>query len=390
MRNSPPTDLTGLTALRGLAAWWVVFYHFAPFLYTHLPLNIWLVAKKGFLAVDLFFILSGFVIFYSYQHSLSANVQSLRTFFVKRLARVYPLHFFFLGAYLILTVMLLIFRNTPPDPLTFSPTQFGLQLTLLQAWGFAENAGLSWNYPAWSVSAEFFAYLLFPIFLLVLKPQKWPTALLIGAILACTAGLIGYYFAIGICPGSVATNAVSVTTIPDICSLNRKIDATALFRCASQFFIGVCLCVLYFRATGWREFIGTLSCIAGVILLITGIALHWDDVYFATIGWTLLVFGVACEPIMVRKVLCHRSLIWLGNISYATYMCHALARVIFKMLFVSATNNPAVPFYAPLWSIIFTFVGILVVSHFLYNLFERPAQRAVLSRLLPKRIGAHS
>jgi peptidoglycan/LPS O-acetylase OafA/YrhL len=390
MRNTPQTELTGLTALRGIAAWWVVFYHFAPFSYAHLPLNIWLITKKGFLAVDLFFILSGFVIFYSYQHSLSADVRSLRAFFVKRLARVYPLHLLFLMMFLILTVSLQILRNTPPDPLMFSPAQFGLQLTLLQAWGFAENAALSWNYPAWSISAEFFAYLLFPIFLLALKPQKWPTIVLIAAILACTASLIGYYFAVGICPGSIATTSVSVTIIPEICSLNRKIDATSLFRCASQFFIGVCLCVLYLRIAGKREFIGALSSGAGAILLITGMALHWDDVYFATLGWTLLVFGIACEPIIVKKILCHRSLIWLGNISYATYMCHALARVIFKILFVSATGNPAVPFYAPVWSIILTFVGILVVSHFLYYWFERPAQRAVLSRLLPKKTGAHS
>jgi peptidoglycan/LPS O-acetylase OafA/YrhL len=390
MRNTPQTELTGLTALRGLAAWWVVFYHFAPFSYAHLPLNLWLITKKGFLAVDLFFILSGFVIFYSYQHSLSADVRSLRTFFVKRLARVYPLHLLFLMAYLVLTFTLLVVRNTPPDPLTFSAKQFGLQVTLLQAWGFTENAALSWNYPAWSISAEFFAYLLFPIFLLVLKPQKWPTVALCLVILACTAGLIGYYFAIDICPGTVPTNVTSVTTIPNICSLNRKIDVTSLFRCASQFFIGICLCVLYVRATTRREFIGMLSCFAGVIVLVMGIVLQWDDVYFATIGWTLLVFGIACEPVIVKKILCHRSLIWLGNISYATYMCHALARVIFKILFVSATGNPAVPFYAPVWSIILAFIGILIISHFLYNWFERPAQRTVLSWFLPKKIGAHS
>jgi peptidoglycan/LPS O-acetylase OafA/YrhL len=382
MPSNLKIELTGLTALRGLAAWWVVFYHFAPFLYAHLPVNIWLISKKGFLAVDLFFILSGFVIFYTYQHSLTANSQSIRNFFVKRLARVYPLHLLILLGYLGFVLVLYFAKGVVPDASSFSLTQFGLQLFLLQAWGFSEGAAFSWNYPAWSISTEFFAYLLFPIMLLWLKPQRWPTLFLVAGIGMTIVALILFYFALGICPGTMVSDQIQVVSTPKICSLNRMIDQTSLLRCALQFFIGVCLCVLYLRSGAQRARWGFISLCLGIACLILGIWLRVNDVYFATLSWALLVFGVAVEPWLVKKILCHRPLVWLGNISYATYLCHALARDVFKLVFVKATGDPSVPFFAPLWTIIFVFIAILVASHLLYRLFERPAQKWVLRRFL--------
>ncbi len=386
MAGNPKIELTGLTALRGLAAWWVVFYHFAPFTYAHLPLDIWLFSKKGFLAVDLFFILSGFVIFYTYQHSLTANKHSIRDFFVKRLARVYPLHILILLSYLGFILALYFARGVVPDAGSFAPSQFGLQLLLMQAWGFSDGSALSWNYPAWSISAEFFAYLCFPLMLLWLKPQRWPTLLLVSVIALTTAAVTLFYFALGICPSPPVADQILVASAPKICSLNRMIDQTSLLRCVLQFFIGVCLCVLFLRSGAYRARWGLMCLSAGLTLLIFGIWLEISDVYFASLSWTLLVFGVAAEPWPVKKILCHRPLVWLGNISYATYLCHALARDVFKLVFVQSTSDPFVPFYAPLWTIIFSFAAILIASQLLYRRFERPAQKWVLQRFIASQV----
>lgn len=381
-------QLDGLTAIRGLAAWWVVLYHFAPFTYAHLPMDVWLLTKKGFLAVDLFFILSGFVIFYTYGQTLLPTWRSLRSFIVKRLARVYPLHLLLLFGYLGFLAVFYVLKHKIVPGHSFSASHFMLQLGLLQAWGFDEGAALSWNYPAWSISAEFAAYLAFPLVLFFLKPQTWPAWALLAMIAALTMVLIGYYFQLGVCPSPAMPVDISPVLAPKICTLNREIDATAVVRCILQFIIGMALCILYLRSAARRSWLGPATLGAGLLILVAGAALRWSDVYFATAGWALLVFGIACEPWPVRRLLCNRPLIWLGDISYATYMCHALVRDVYKLLFVRATGDPMVPFYAPVWTLMLAITAILLLSWGLYRLFERPSQKWVTRIGLPAKPAA--
>ena len=86
-------DIRSLTGLRGVAAWWVVLYHFNELL----PVSVhgWPTALlgRGYLAVDLFFILSGFIIAYNYLDGFSAfDPRKYLHFLGVRIARIYPLH----------------------------------------------------------------------------------------------------------------------------------------------------------------------------------------------------------------------------------------------------------------------------------------------------------
>jgi peptidoglycan/LPS O-acetylase OafA/YrhL len=377
-------QLDGLTAIRGLAAWWVVFSHFTPFLYDHLPLDVWWLAKKGFLAVDLFFILSGFVIYYTYHQTLVPTATSVRNFLIKRLARVYPLHLLFLLAYLGFAASLFFLNGEVAADDKFSPKYFLLQLGLAQTLDFSLNALLSWNYPAWSISAELFAYLLFPPLLFFLKPQRWQNGALVMAIIGLIGLVIAYYFALGICPTDPTLPLGSPIQVPQTCTLNRDIQLTALPRCIAQFSIGICLCILFLRTSAHRRNLGLFCLIGGLVVLAGGALLRWDDVYFVTFGWTLLVFGIACEPAPVKYLLCNRPLLWLGEISYATYMCHALIRDMFKLVFVQDTGNPMVPYYAPVWSILVAFLVILLTSWAVYRVYERKSQKWIQNRFLQK------
>jgi peptidoglycan/LPS O-acetylase OafA/YrhL len=288
--------------------------------------------------------------------------------------------------YLALVVGLVWIKNINMDPEKFSAQHFTEQIFLIQAWGLKAGSALSWNYPAWSISAEFAAYLLFPVLLLLVAPQRWPAWALLITIAALIALLTGYYHWLDICPTAADADAnAAVILSPQICSLNRAIDLTAVPRCLAQFAIGMCLCILYLRTEAARHRLGGPVLLAGVLLLLTGAALRWDDVYFAPLGWTLLVFGLACEPKPVRWLLCNRPLLLLGDISYATYMSHALVRELYKFAFVQSTGDPYVPFYAPGWTLIFIFCCILLLSWVLYHWFERPAQRWVQRIFLPKR-----
>jgi peptidoglycan/LPS O-acetylase OafA/YrhL len=153
-------QIRALTGLRGVAACWVVVYHlvgyeaYAP---TGLAGNF---IRHGYLAVDVFFLLSGFVMALSYWQLFDRNpsIQTYAVFLLRRLARLYPL-------YAVIIAVMLVLQIAGVSH-ALSRTDFGAplmeNLLLVQAWGF----GNSLNAPAWSISTEFAAYLLFPLILL--------------------------------------------------------------------------------------------------------------------------------------------------------------------------------------------------------------------------------
>ncbi|MET4763192.1 acyltransferase family protein [Bradyrhizobium ottawaense] len=124
------------------------------------------------LFVDMFFILSGFVISYSYP-SDARGVAAYSRFMIRRIARIYPLHLLSLLIFVVLIGVGLerTARSTPLD--------FLYNLLLLQAWGVTDH--LSFNSPSWSISAEFFCYLIFPLLMLLARKMQ---PIVLGAIVA--------------------------------------------------------------------------------------------------------------------------------------------------------------------------------------------------------------
>src|SRR5258708_21739589 len=113
------------------------------------------------LLVDMFFILSGFVISSSYP-AKSTGTQSYFRFMIRRVARIYPLHVLTLFLFVGLT-LLGIADSTLTS--TGNLSDFFYNLFLVQAWGVTDH--LSFNSPAWSISAELFCYILFPVLMLI-------------------------------------------------------------------------------------------------------------------------------------------------------------------------------------------------------------------------------
>jgi peptidoglycan/LPS O-acetylase OafA/YrhL len=135
LEMSQRTEISALTSLRGVAALTVLIFHVVP-------------DFRGYLAVDLFFLLSGFVLTHVYR-GFELTRQSYFNFLKARLARIYPVH-------LMILVVLLPMLNTRPD---FSSGGLLSSLFLMQSpWH-----SISWNYASWSISAEWHCYLLFPI-----------------------------------------------------------------------------------------------------------------------------------------------------------------------------------------------------------------------------------
>ncbi len=173
---APAGQLPSLTSLRGLAALWVVLYHFSVQCFPNLDATPYThIIHKGYLAVDLFFMLSGFVMTHVYHRAFSESVtRHYRGFFVARIARIYPLHVLILLLFVATAVASQWTTGTATIgsirdiPLQGSESVSALVANLFMLQGL--DAGkLSWNYPAWSISVEFMAYLLFPFAL----PAIW-------------------------------------------------------------------------------------------------------------------------------------------------------------------------------------------------------------------------
>ena len=348
MSAKPPSspgsgaDLLPLTAARGIAAWWVVLFHFRAFLAPWLPPQVVAFLGEGNLAVDFFFILSGFVIYLNYAGRVS-GWRSAGDFLFRRFARVYPLHLLMLlgfAAYFGAAAL-----SGPERLWDYRPGYFLASLFLVQNWGFAGHLG--WNVPAWSISTEAFAYLLFPFLLLVLAPARRSGAFLGGAVALLGLSVPAFFLAFG-------------HDFPD------AVPATGLFRCVVQFAMGALLCELYQRMARCERLAVPFAA-AAACLVIACIAI---SALLVPLLWASLIMALALAP--RRNPLSWGPLVWLGEISYATYLCHYLALVVWKYLFVQA-GVPVPPALLAAY-----LAAVLIGSALLYHGFERPAQRRML------------
>ena len=192
MTAAPAPRLEALTGLRGLAAWYVVFYHIRLTLTDLLPAPVVAALAKGYLAVDLFFMLSGFVLWLNHGARFARPDAALvGRFWWRRIARIWPLHAVVLAGFCgFVALLVLTGRDRSGYPLHELP----LHLLLVQNWGFTPQ--LTWNHPAWSISAELAAYLLFPL-VAWLTRRDWSPAALLGWLAVLLAALHALFAAGG-------------------------------------------------------------------------------------------------------------------------------------------------------------------------------------------------
>ena len=205
---APSGELRGLTGLRAVAAVWVVLFHFH---FTPLPGVAEAVAvlgplvTAGALGVDLFFVLSGFVIAYTYLDRLgpALRVRDTARFVWARACRLWPayvvvLHLF--GVWLIARAVAgsdgeIAFQAVQP---VLDVGQYVQQLLMVQLWDDPYFDGASWVGSTWSISAEWLAYLLFPVAALVLfRMRRLPAAVLVCGALALMTPMAWAYLSAG-------------------------------------------------------------------------------------------------------------------------------------------------------------------------------------------------
>lgn len=345
-RNDGPGHLDALTGIRGIAAWAVVLYHIRLSLTGLFPPEAIAVMARGYLAVDLFFILSGFVIWYNYAERLrDGGGAETRLFLWRRIARIWPLHAAILLAMAgFVAVLALTGRSTAGYPLGELP----LHLLLVQNWGF--TPALSWNHPAWSISTELAAYLAFPLIVLAADWQRASTALLVGIALALLAAIHGLFAAHG------------------YTALGYGIERLGLWRCLAAFMLGNIMCLLWQR---WRSaaFGGLLAGLACLGVIRAGLGLGLPETAFAPAAFLTGLLALALGRGWLVRLLASRSLVYLGEISYSTYLAHFFLFILWKIAFVDASLQLG-------WAGLAGFLAlVLATSAALYHGLEKPAQR---------------
>ena len=179
-----------LTGVRFIAAAWVMLYHYQPALAASglLVPVLHEFLRLGSVGVDLFFALSGFILTHTYLTRLGPRLTGAGSlnFWWLRLARVYPVYFLMLNvAGLAALAEGVVTGEGRRDWMTFP--SYLQQVFMVQEWGPDPQRG--WNFPAWSLSMEWLAYLFFPLLVLLLwrlRDRFGPWALAGLAFLALT------------------------------------------------------------------------------------------------------------------------------------------------------------------------------------------------------------
>lgn len=346
MTQPAAPQLNALTGARGLAAWFVVFYHVRDAFSDAVPLAVIDVLAKGYLAVDFFFVLSGFVMWLNYGRRFEADgLSATRDFLWRRVARIYPLHFVVLTGTLLLVAALAATGRY--DAIRYPMWELPLHYALMQNWGFTSS--LSWNDPAWSISTELAAYLLLPVASLALI--RLPKRLLfdLAAIGLLCAGLWLFL------------------DLRNAAHLGDGIASNGLVRCLAEFLCGVFVCRIWqqHQSNAMRIASG-LAAPSLFVMWLAGLA---GEMVIVPALFSVLVLFLALTSSWKANPLASAALVYVGDISYSTYLAHFMLWVVFKLLFVTDAHS-----VSGLLMVGF-FLLTFAVSAALYHLVEQPGRR---------------
>jgi peptidoglycan/LPS O-acetylase OafA/YrhL len=376
-KPAPPKDENGfprrlflLDISRGIASLAVVTWHWQMFFYDGClppgefernaqPLyGIFSVFyEAGYMGVDYFFLLSGFIFFWLCHATIQTRNLGVKRFFVNRFSRLYPLH---LVTLLFVAALQNIYYNREGSYFAYpfnDAYHFLLNLFLASSWGIEK--GWSFNGPNWSISVEVFLYAGFFLVSIFIK-RSW-------IVVACLVISIGAY----------------------VESLN---SFNPLYRGAAEFYFGG---VVFFATasinvrfpqmrylifaltlSGWwfvfdYFYLGFIK-----VLLPTGTTLHHSLVTFFLFPFTLC--SLTLHEIRARQRL--KKMSWIGDITYASYLLHFPLNLTLASLVSLGLLHRG--FHLSASSFIVYFLILIVISLLTFHKIERPLKNLIRRSLL--------
>jgi peptidoglycan/LPS O-acetylase OafA/YrhL len=307
------------------------------------------------------------------------NAKEFASFALRRFGRVYPLHFLFLLLLIGLELIKLLAyahgapAEHPPFTGTTSPAAIVTNLLLVQAFGL--HGADTWNGPSWSISVEFYTYLVFGLFCSLLGRRK--RLAIIAAFLLSIAGAILLYA----CRGDI-----------------QATYDYAFFRCLYGFFCGAAGYLLCFEANPLRfagpngaTIVEILAVMAAVVFVITGATSAVS--LLAPMVFLLAVLVFSAQRGWLSRLLSQRPFQFLGEISYTLYISHAFVLILVgqvlhlleqKTTMVSAVDYHGLTLYridaagwvsdAAVVSVVSLIVGLSLP---LYRYIEQPSRNYI-------------
>ena len=354
-----PPDLRALTTLRFLAALWVVLYTAWPHLdVTWVPVAV----TKGYLGVETFFILSGFILSHVYLEAAGEKRFRYGGFLWARIARVYPLHlvtlFGMIGLGIAATIAGLSIDGSLNDWRALPA-----HLTMTHAWGLAPLS--AFNHPSWSISAEWFAYLSFPAFAFIAWRLRNRPVLATVLAAAFALGLYGVF-------EPLAGYALTEATF-----------RWGMLRIVPCFALGCALYLVHRR--GPVPHAGLVALVSGVAVLASASLGLWDAITVLAAGG--LILGLGALDNARAGVLGSKAGVYLGEISYSIYMVCAPVLLLTTNVAARLTGADDKRFHIIVWLALVA--AIPVAAMITYHLVERPARKA-LRGMADRRAGART
>ncbi|QDK79729.1 acyltransferase [Spirosoma sp. KCTC 42546] len=301
---------------RGLAAIMVILFHLQ-----HLTVlsGIAFIMKSD-IFVDFFFVLSGFVITYSNYDKIT-DMASIKPFAIKRFKRLYPLHLFTL----LLVLAFELFRYGVDryvvklsNPIFYADKTFAsflANLTLTQSLNLFDR--ITWNGPSWSISVEFYTYLVWACCLVIFRKN-----LLI--ICSLSFGLIAWF---------IVSHHGNIIYNYDY----------GLVRCLYSFLIGM----LTYRLSRRLPSVGNYWPATVSEALLLGLTMYFVNEFTHSQSWlmpflfALVILVFSRETGAIAKVLAQDRFEFLGKLSYSYYLNHLIVLNVMDLLLFKIIKLPA-------------------------------------------------
>lgn len=365
--NMYPSYFRTLASLRFFAAFWVMLFHFSDALPGGSLKESGFVSN-GTMAVDFFFILSGFIIAHIYKGQFYSGQITKVSFYIKRLARIYPVHLFTLCIYVAAIFLARGLGELDRFPSEMSSYYEGLSFDrimfnafLVHGWGVEPDLFL--NKPSWSISAEWFVYLCFPFFILAGRKAHFLTWLLAGAVLA-----------------------VILWWLTPLIGLRRLTLLTfdySILRILPEFLIGM---GIYDFGRRYRLSVKAQPLFLTLFLLTLFLAeCRAEGIYLMFLFAAIIYLAAEVDRQGHNGLLQDRGLVYMGEASYSLYMIHFPVldfTYVFIGLYMYGGPIPSEAF-ALIWAAMFP--AAIILSILMYMFVEKPSRNFINRRFA----GAH-
>jgi peptidoglycan/LPS O-acetylase OafA/YrhL len=317
-----------LTAIRGLAAVWVAADHVQSFWFSDCGVGLASALGMGSAAVDIFFILSGFILAQVYG---AMRFEQTPLFWMRRICRIYPLHLSVMAgiALLILSAMAMRRSVHPHDW-----ASFGVVTLLMQSFLLNDTP---WNPPSWSLGIELLCYAVFPLTIGSMRRARW-----VLVTIACALALAEMWIIHRLGGATVGIGAV--------------------LRGLGGFHLGVALSLLQPRLPVRLASGVALLGFAGV-----GLGIATASPVTVVLAGAAAITALASEDGPAARALSWAPLVWLGRVSFSVYLLHVQLVVVLDRALSHCMGR---------WLMLAVFLAILFpLSEATYRFIEQPGRR---------------